>query len=161
MMPTRAAPADEGFSLVEVLISIAIMGLAVTAVLGAFATQVAGGRAHRDQSNASTVVTTVAEAVKAATYNATCDAVASQAAYRAAAQSIALPSDWVAKGWSTTNAVEVSQPRYWTGTGFGATCNDTSAVDTARLFRVQQVNVTVTGPAGDTQTLTVTKTGPL
>lgn len=150
---------DEGTSLVEVLIALAIMGIASTAILGALATQLAGTRAHRDQSNAATVVTSAAEQVKLASYDHSCGTSAASS-YTVAARSVALPSDWTAKNWTTTDALPAVTIRYWDGANFSATCHDNETGDSAGLLRLQEVVLIAQGPEGDAESLTVLKAGP-
>lgn len=147
---------DRGVSLVEVLIAVAIMGLAMTAILGAIGTQISGTRVHRDQSNAAAVLTAAAERVKAAPY-ALCGS--AQPAYKAAAEQVTLPSDWTSKGWSAGQAVQI-EVSFWNGSSFvAAPCSDSASGDTAGLLRLQQVTVTAAGPDGGDEVLPVIKSG--
>src|SRR5687767_11974431 len=91
----RRVHGDEGTSLIEVLLSIAIMGIGVVGVLGALATQVKGANLHRDQSDANAVLASAAERVHNAAY-VTCASISGT--YVTAARTAILPSDWVTKG---------------------------------------------------------------
>lgn len=151
---------DAGVSLIEVLIALAIMGIAVVGILGALVTQLSGGRVHRDQANAATVVSSAAERVKAAGYVSACGS--APAAYLTAARQASLPSDWIEKGWTASQAITldaVTPVRYWDGSDFTATCNDGASGDTAGVLRLQQVYVRVQGPEGGPEQLIVVKTG--
>ena len=62
-------PGDEaGESLVEIVVSVAILGLAVVAIMGGLATAVLGSALHRNQADVSVVMTAAAERVKEAPY---------------------------------------------------------------------------------------------
>lgn len=148
-------PRDGGLSLIEVLIAIVIMGIAMAAILGAIGTQIRGADAHRDQSNAQVVLTSAAERVKAVLYSA-CGAAATS--YATAARGVTPPSDWVSTGWSPNGSVSVAVT-FWNGTAFTNACNDNVAADTGGLLRMQQVLVTVTAPNGETETVSLVKSG--
>jgi type II secretory pathway pseudopilin PulG len=59
---------ESGESLIEVLVSTIILGLGVTSLLGGLAVAVFGSSLHRDQADASTLMTAVAEHVKEVPY---------------------------------------------------------------------------------------------
>lgn len=64
-MPGRdPAAAEDGVSLVEVVVAVAILGLAVVALLGGLGTAVRGSDIHRSQATGETVVRSAAERVK-------------------------------------------------------------------------------------------------
>ena len=59
---------DGGFSLIEVLIAVVILGLGFTALLGALGVTYSGSHSFRDQSDAKTVAISAAERVKTVAY---------------------------------------------------------------------------------------------
>lgn len=67
-MGSRRRTSQAGESLVEIIVSVAILGLAVVAVMGGLATAVFGSALHRNQADVSTVMTAAAERVKEAPY---------------------------------------------------------------------------------------------
>lgn len=131
-------------SLAEILVAIAIIGIAFSGILGGLASVALGSRLHRERSELQVVLGSAAEAVRdpAAAPHVTC-AAATEATYLAAARAIALPA-----GWTASSTVDITAVRYWDGTGFGATCYDT--VPLGNLLRLQLVTVEVTSPDGRT-----------
>lgn len=100
----RIRPAtDDGFSLVEILLTIAIVGIAFAAILGGMVTSIVVSDLHRKQAMADALARSAAEAVKdhAVAY-VDC---AGPDAYRDALPSA--PSGY---------AVTVTNVRYWDGT---------------------------------------------
>ena len=61
---------DEGDSLVEILVSVAILGIGVTALLTALATDASTTTVNREKSQASTTLLAAAEYVKSLAYTA-------------------------------------------------------------------------------------------
>jgi type II secretory pathway pseudopilin PulG len=64
-MHPRARPHDKGESLLELMISVAIMGIVVVAVVGGIATSVLASDMHRKQATAGAYVRNYAETVVA------------------------------------------------------------------------------------------------
>lgn len=60
--------ADDGFTLVEVLVSMIVLGIGVAALLTAFGTQAKTSLANRNQSAAASLLTAAAEYVKSLSY---------------------------------------------------------------------------------------------
>jgi prepilin-type N-terminal cleavage/methylation domain-containing protein len=149
---------ESGFSLIEVLISIVIMGITMTALLGAFATQIKGAGLHRDESNAGAVLTSAAEKIQAAAYLA-CEATPLNS-YRTAARTVLLPNDWTTKGLTTTATVDVTAVKSWSGSAFVSTCSP-DPTDTSDLLQLELVTVVVKGPGtGTAETLDIVKRKP-
>lgn len=100
MEPRRSS--DDGFSLPEILITIAIVGIAFAAILGGMVTSIVVSDLHRKQATADALARSAAEAVKdhAVAY-VDC---AGPDAYRDA-----LPA--APAGYS----VQIQQIRYWNG----------------------------------------------
>jgi type II secretory pathway pseudopilin PulG len=139
-VPGRERDRDVGESLVELLVSMAIFGLAGTAILSAVGASSSASALHRNQATAQNLIRNWAEGVSNATYT-----------------SCAVPADFAATKPNLTGAqyagyaASVTGVRYWDGAGFAASC----AADTG----LQQVKLVVTAPAslgpGFDQTLDV------
>ena len=125
-------PTDGGFSLVEVLIALVILGLGFTALLGAMGTAFSGANTFRGQSNAGTVVISAVERVKDAAYSSC----ATPSTYLTAAQEAAQTAGWPA------SAVKVDEVRYWNGFTYGSTCQEA----TSPYLAMQLITVSVTSP---------------
>lgn len=97
---------EEGTTLVELLVAVAILGIAFVAVLGGMMTSVTASDVHRKQADGLALLTRNAELVKAAAY-VSC---AGPAAYEAALS--------VASGYT----VSVTAVAFLDGAGFVATC---------------------------------------
>lgn len=74
----RAEPVDEGFTLIEVLVAMIVLGIGVAALMTAFGTQIKTSLTNRDQSEAAALLTAAAEYVKSVPYPSTCTAIAGQ-----------------------------------------------------------------------------------
>jgi type II secretory pathway pseudopilin PulG len=133
----RPAPTtDLGETLVELLVAVAILGIAVVAIITAMGTSVLVSTLHREQSQATAVLVSAAEAVKSPTV-AAAPCGSPTTAYTTAAATVTRPTGWAAP----TVAV-----RYWDGDSFELACSGT-----ATTRRLQQVTVTVKSPDGRTK----------
>ena len=103
MRAPRRLGDEDGFSLVEVLVTIVIVGIAFAAILGAMVTSITVSDLHRKQASADALVRSGAEAVKDHT-------VAYAPCGGPNAYAPALPS--APSGYS----VSVSSVQYWDGT---------------------------------------------
>lgn len=72
---------EAGSTLVELVLTIAIMGIAFTALLGGTFTAVAASDRHRKAAAAENVLASFAEAIKAAPYDDSCSGTAYEASY--------------------------------------------------------------------------------
>lgn len=142
------AIADAGESLIEVLIAIALLGIAFVAALGGMRLGLMGSQLQRSHADAGTVLVRAVEQVKADTY-VPC-ATGSSSDYLPDAQS-AVPAGWAA------SAVSITSVEYWDGTDFDG--NDCSVYEqVAPILRIQRITVQVTDPTGGaTESMTFVK----
>lgn len=114
-------PRDRGESLVELLVSISILGVAVTAILGAIAMTATASGLHRDTASVQNHLHNWAEAISNAPDYTVC---ASAGVLQAAVPAPGLPS-----GWSAA----VSDVDYWDGTGFAEACGTDQGIQRITL----------------------------
>jgi Tfp pilus assembly protein PilV len=134
-MKANPYPNDRGETLLELLITVVIMGVAVVALVGGIATAIRMSDIHRKQAEAGAYVRAYAEAIENAV-----------ARPRSAYVECAGPSAYAV--YATGNAAYTAQPpvvTYWNGSTFSASC----ASDTG----VQKVSLSVT--AGNTVAETI------
>lgn len=74
MTPARPRRSEAGTTLVEVLITVMILGVAFVAILGGMGTSFGLSALHREQARVETEVRRYAEALKKATYVNSCSA---------------------------------------------------------------------------------------
>lgn len=131
-MTGRRVPSRDqgGFSLVDSVVAIAVLGLIVAAMVGGLATTIATSDIHRQQSEANTVLVSAAEIVKHSDYLS--------CASTYPVPGIALPSAL----WSAAVVVSV---RSWDApsASWDNSCHDNDGIT---LFQMQLVTVTVTDP---------------
>lgn len=68
LVPPLGARGEEGTTLVELLVAVAILGIAFVAILGGMLTSVTASDVHRRQADGLALLTRQAEAVKAMAY---------------------------------------------------------------------------------------------
>jgi prepilin-type N-terminal cleavage/methylation domain-containing protein len=95
---------DAGVTLVELLITLVILGVVFVAILGGMATGMVVSDLHRKQATAETILRSYAEAVKAASYTVC----AAPAAYAASAVGYSVPA-----GLRPTYSASVAAVTYW------------------------------------------------
>jgi prepilin-type N-terminal cleavage/methylation domain-containing protein len=95
---------DAGVTLIELLVTVVILGVVFVAVLGGMATGMVVSDLHRKQATSETIIRGYAEAVKAASYTVC----AGTAAYAASAVGYSVPT-----GLRPTYAVSVTAVKYW------------------------------------------------
>jgi type II secretory pathway pseudopilin PulG len=122
---TPADDPDSGETLVEVIIAIAIMGIAFVAILGGMLTAATMSGRHRAQSEGITQLANAVEEVKQAGYNDSCT-------------SNPYPVT-VDAGWTVAETL-----LYWNGTDYQGTCYD----NVGASFLSQQVTVKITSADG-------------
>jgi Tfp pilus assembly protein PilV len=142
----RVLAGEAGTTLVEVLITVAILGIAVVSIVGGMGTSIIGADYHRKQAQAHTVLVSAADSVKSQSANPY-QACATAAAY-APATGVTLPAGW------TAAAVTVRSVTYWNGSAFTASC---PASDT----KLQLVTIQVATPdSRATESVSVVKRNP-
>lgn len=138
---------DGGETLIELLISVAILGIAAVAIVNGLGALVVGTDVHRLQSTGGTLLLSAADAVKSTTTTYTpCATTASYAG--AITSAVTLPSGWTAP--------TVQSVAYWNGTAFGPTCFESAAVPTVAAIQLVTIRATVPNSRGDL-TISVTK----
>lgn len=135
----RRCRGEEGVSLIEMLFTISLIGIAFVAILGGLAMTAKSSRTHRVVADADALVVAAAEAVKGADY---CDSAAScvpATAYESALDAVDLPVGW------TDASMTI------------AALNESSV--SGRV--VQDITVAVTSPDGKLErSITISKTSP-
>jgi len=96
----RRLRGDDGETLVEILATVTVMGIAVVSVLFALGAGIAFSNTHRSQANAGVAVTAAAEAVKGATPVA-CPI--NNRTYGGALSGATLPSGWTSSNLAITS----------------------------------------------------------
>lgn len=126
--------AEAGTTLIELLVTVTILGLAVVAVVAGMATSILGSDANRKQASVHTVLVSAAEAVKSDALNhyTTC---AGSGAYNASS-GVTLPAGWAP---ATVTVVGV---KYWDGSAFAASLASCPASDQ----KLQLVEIQVSAP---------------
>lgn len=134
-LPSAARLGDErGDTLVEILVAVAILGIAFVGILAGLATAISLSGRQRGQASADIVLVSAADSVKSQTY-VSCPT-ASAASY-SATSGVTLPT-----GWSASN-LTITAFKSWNGTAWSATCP-------ASDKNVQLVTITAAAPDGKT-----------
>jgi Tfp pilus assembly protein PilV len=137
---------EAGTTLVEVLMTVAILGIAVVAIVAGMGTSIIGTDHHRKQAQAQTVLLSAADAVKSQTVNPY-QACATTTSY-AAGGGVSLPAGW------TPSAVTVRSVTYWNGSAFASSC---AAPDS----KLQLIEIEVASPDGRaTESVAIVKRNP-
>lgn len=147
---------DSGFTLIEILITLVIMGVAVSAILAGLGIATRSSGATRDVADASALLTATAEQIEGATYT-TCPT--SLATAYQSARAVAAASAPSGAG-STAVAATVVNLSLWDGDSFepvtGAACTfDQSSAAPGAGNRMQRITLA----HGDDR-LTFIKRGP-
>lgn len=131
MTTPRGVVRDAGETLIELLIAMVVIGLGVTAILGALVVAVDSSSMNRSQARAQATLRSWAESLAATTDDTT-------SSYHyvncATTSSFPAPSS-LPTGYTAT----VQSVQYWSGTAWSSTCGTDQGI--------QRVHVTVTAPA--------------
>jgi len=121
---------DAGETLIELIIAVAIMGIAVVAIVGGIATSIMMSDIHRKQTTAGAYVRSYAEAVQAYVAAGNFDAGASPKY----GPSKVLPSSWATFLAPNTgfNSPKISV-QCWNGTAFDNSCGSGTTVQKVTL----------------------------
>lgn len=138
------ARADEGFTLIEVLVTVALISIAFVAILGALTTMVVTTAEHRSVTRAEAVARNAAEFVKSSTV-----------AYDNCSPTHVPAYDLSSVPRPASFSVSVSQVGIWDGNFNPAGYSPTCAADPG----VQRLTLTVSGP-GAAQDISVVKRRP-
>lgn len=149
---SRVARDEAGLSLVEVIVTVAIMGIAFVAVLGGMWTAIVTSDTHRKQALGTTYLINAAEHLKAeaTTPYAECGTYS-----LSGLADTSVPADWKS---SMTVSVEYFTVDATTGVeSFSSNVADCIAADSK--YTLQQVTLTADSPTDDraTETLTFVK----
>jgi type II secretory pathway pseudopilin PulG len=142
----RPTTRDRGVSLVEIVVSITLLGLVASSVFGVLISGIVGSSRHRDQATALAWLQSAADHLETIPLELCGDTASIVAAYQdSVRENVANGA-----GWASTR-IAVSDVMFWNGTAFVTTCTDTA----------QRVRLTATSPDGKvTQTLEVVKGTP-
>ena len=143
---------DAGSTLVELLMTVLILGVVFVVILGGMMTGLVASDLHRKQATSETVIRSYAEAVKAAPYSVC----AAPAAYAAPAAGYSVPV-----GLSPTYSVSVVSVRYWQPGGATGSFVGSLASCPGADNNLQSVTLKVVSSDGrDAETLQVVKRKP-
>ena len=135
-MPTSSS--EDGFSLVEVLISVVIMGICFAGLLAGMGTSALSSGLHRGQADGHTLLVSAAEAVRDQQRNPFSCATSGYDL----TEEVVLPDGWSASDVRiVTGSIEHG---YWDGNGFAVAASCGSGTD------MQRMQVEVTTPDGRT-----------
>jgi type II secretory pathway pseudopilin PulG len=150
-MMRRLHHADEGTTLVEVLVATVILGIGVVAILTGLLTFISSADRHRRLADSNTVLLRAADAVIDPARNAYTNC-ATTVSYNPTA-GFSVPSGW------TPAAVSITSVQYWDGSQFQAVCYDADP-NIGSMVRLQQIGLRVASPDGRANvTLNIVKRG--
>jgi prepilin-type N-terminal cleavage/methylation domain-containing protein len=149
---------DRGFTFVEILVSIVLLGTVVVGVLTAVRATIIGTTIERDHSKAQQWLQSAVGVIEA--YNfANCDTLtisgaAVEAEYQAAIDNVTTGAK---RPYGFTSAtIDVKTPEVWDGTKFVAFATQTTCYDQF-LLRQQLVTIEVSHPSGIVESVEMVK----
>lgn len=151
---------DRGSSLIEVVISVALMGIVVSGILGAMWSAIHMSKFSDDQAKVEAVLGSAADRLANYAY-IPCPTNNSNGGYLPIIQAAAGTVDWPTNTVSLTgmyfwNPTSSSSGSWLTTNGLSASeCNETVSLTTARTL--QRITFMVTSPSGYSKSLEVVK----
>lgn len=140
---TMGRDADRGFSLVEIVVAIALLGLATTGTIATLWTTVRASTVHRDVTNAQVWLQGAADALQAKPRE-DCDDVGAvgeaepriRSIYQSYVRAVPNPDRWPA------TAISIAGPvLFWDGDQYQAVCHDNDGIN------LQLVTIRVVDPS--------------
>jgi Tfp pilus assembly protein PilV len=132
-----------GETLLEVIMSTALMAIVVVAVIGGISTMLFGSKINRDQANANIYLVSAMERIKSPDFPRwkCTDPSTAQAVYQTEAQKVTVPTGWTI-AVTATDAADPTHPvqfQYVDTSGsapvikFGGTCSETTPLQLVTL----------------------------
>jgi prepilin-type N-terminal cleavage/methylation domain-containing protein len=115
---------DRGETLIELLVALAILGIALVAVVGAFGASITMSDVHRKQASAGAAVRNYAELVTDYVAGTGYSGCAAASAYAAGTVGYTAPSGYTASPASI---------KYWTGSAWSASCGSDTGLQQLTL----------------------------
>ncbi|MEJ7583292.1 MAG: type II secretion system protein [Acidimicrobiales bacterium] len=125
---------EGGFALIEILVSVAILGIAFVAILGGLATAINTSELHRQQAEVDAVLVSAVEGLKALETGVPC-AGPTEPAYLDIVRAAA-----TAEGWPGST-VSITDITHWDGDDYLTACPRDGLLG---LLRLQRITVQVT-----------------
>lgn len=137
----RAARNQGGFSLLEVLMTVVLLGIGITALLGGLGTAATSARGAQSHADYRALLYSTAEAIAAAVYSPCAGVGLPDTAYTAA-RAIAVPTT----GSDAAERPAVTAIDYWDGTRFVTPCTSSSYDRAAAVgSQMQRLTLHVSG----------------
>jgi prepilin-type N-terminal cleavage/methylation domain-containing protein len=126
--PIDHADGDAGFSLVEVLVAVALLGLAVVSIFPAMITVVRASSGHEHLADARRWIVSAGDfAASGVLPRANCDSVADYEQLIQTGTGSFRPDHW------QPSQLTITDVSYWNGSTFGPTCTDPSPPQQIKL----------------------------
>ena len=143
-MGVRQRATERGETLIELLVTISIIGIGMIALVGGLATAITASSAHREQADAGAVARNIAEAIKDTTVP------------------LSANGDYAASTWSDVTVpsdVTVSVPTARCWNGDADACPNSAWVDCPNSNGLQKITVNATAKGAD-ESVTILKRAP-
>lgn len=130
---------NDGFSLVEVIMAVFLLGAAAVGTLNTLVVAMRSSEAHRQHSAAQAWLQNASDAINAVPrMPCTYGEASLRSFYLGVARAVPAPNDWSASQISIERAVA-----FWNGTDYGTTCFEEIGL------HLQKITLTVTSPDGE------------